>query len=103
MIPAHVAQERNTRSAADLTKHSYRGLHRMLTIVVTAHRGFELCKHPGASQLEALDVVEHEAAMLGDAGVFETGLDALEIFLDLFDEDENIGQRAHIWGPALRV
>jgi hypothetical protein len=31
MIPAHVAQERNTKNAADLTKHSYRGLHRMLT------------------------------------------------------------------------
>src|SRR6202521_1887253 len=31
MIRAHVAQERNTRSAADFTKHSYRGLHRMLT------------------------------------------------------------------------
>jgi hypothetical protein len=32
MIRAHVAQERNTRSAADFTKHSYRGLHRMLTM-----------------------------------------------------------------------
>jgi integrase len=31
MIRAHVALERNTRSAADFTKHGYRGLHRMLT------------------------------------------------------------------------
>jgi hypothetical protein len=35
MIRAHVAQERNTRSAADFTKHSYRGLHRMLTFQPT--------------------------------------------------------------------
>ncbi len=31
MIPAHVVLEGNTRSAADSTKRSHRGLHRMLT------------------------------------------------------------------------
>jgi hypothetical protein len=66
-------------------------------IAMAAHRGFELCKHPGASQRETLDIVQHEAAMPGHTDMLKTRLDALEVFLDLLNEDENI------WGPGLRV
>ena len=50
MIPVHVAQERNTRGAADFTKRSHRGLHRMLTIVATR------IKHNNAEVLSLFNI-----------------------------------------------